>query len=185
MIDGTLTRWMTGALVAGALIALFGTVTTRAQELVGAEFGSGKISSSIASLTDRSDVDDYSAVLMPGEKLSVKVSAAKKSDVRLDVVIVDPNGVDRTSAGVVKDKKDGAKVQIKSVPIDVIGRWTVLISGRDGTEGDYQAAFKIGAAKPIKIKKQPINGSPGAPDFRTHDVDAIEGGTIDLKLGWG
>lgn len=173
-----------GRLLAPALLAAL-AVAAAADDLRGPEFGSGKITSAIESLTDRPDVDDYTAVLLPGEELTVKVSAAKKSDARFVVTVFDPSGADRTGSGVVKTKKDGAKVQIKGLPIDAAGRWTVRIEARDGAEGGYQAAFKIRPPKPVKIKKQVLAGAAGVPAVATHAVGAAEGGALDLKLKWG
>ncbi len=170
-------------LLLGLLASL--TATASARDLRGPEFGSGKITSAIESLTDRPDVDDYVASLFPGETLDVTVTAAKKSGARFDVTILDPGGADRTLDGKFKVKKDGGKVQIKSLAIDQVGVWTVRIEARDGAEGGYQVAFKIKTPKPLKFKKQTLSGGPGAPDVRSHVVGAVHDGTLDLQLKWG
>ena len=182
MIERSRSRLATAIAAAGLIV---GVASARAGDIHGPEIGSGKVDSVIESLTDRPDTDDYTAELMPGETLSVTVSAAKKSSGRFDVMLFDPAGNDRTFDGKFKSKKDGAKVQVKSVPIDVVGRWAVRIVGKDGTEGGYGASFKVTAAKPFKIKKQTLAGSPGSPAARVHDFGAIDGSTLSLKLSWG
>ena len=75
---------------------------------------------------------------------------------------------------------------MKAVPVDVVGRWAVRIVRKNGAEGGYRASFKVGSAKPLKIKKQEISGAPGNSwAVRVHDFGLVDGSSLSLKLKWG
>ncbi len=147
----------------------------------GPEFGNNTITSEIQSLTDREDVDEFVAELVPGERFQAKVKQAKDSDVLLEVAIIDPSGDDRTDDANIKSKKGGKKVTLKWFTVDELGPWTVRLIPIGRTEGAYSAKFKVKAPPTIKLKKRDLAGTP---DQETHSFGAMDRTRVNLLLKW-
>ncbi len=165
-----------------SLAALCVPPAAHAADTVGLPLGNVTYEAEIATLTEQPDTDDFSAVLARGESFSAKVQVGKKSALRLDVGVFDPDGVDRTAEVGLKVKKDGVRVQFKPFTADRTGRWTVRVAGRDGTEGDYSAKFAVRPGASLSLKNQRLGGSD--PATRAHEFEAVDGARLDAALKW-
>ncbi len=139
--------------LAGVSVATNGSGTTPPR---GPEFGATKLSSEIVTLFGDEDVDEFAQPLVAGEQLLVSVAAGKLSDLLPRLTLVDPDGatVPLTS----KLVKGGRGEKAKPFRVDRSGVWGVRVSGADGSQGTYQARFKIKAPPRLKLKKQRLGG---------------------------
>lgn len=147
----------------------------------GPNFGTTKYRTSLVTVANTPDVDDYVAPMIAGESLSVTVTADKGSLVLPQVVVLDPSGNDVTPT--LKSPKSGKLVSFKGLAIGTTGRWTVRISGRDGTQGAYTVRFQTKAAKSVRFTKQALGGAGEEPQLeREHAFEAIEGAHATFLL---
>ncbi len=151
-----------------------------AHEARGPAFGSNKVSTAIQSVGGEADVDDYVAPLLAGETLTVTVGASKKSALLPDLVVLDPDGTDRTPT--LNVKSGGKKVAFKKLVIDKTGEWVVRIRSANTTEGEYSASFKIGKAKAISLKKQTLDASVATEV--THTFPGLEGALASISIAY-
>ena len=166
----------TALLTLAALVSLGLAETAMAQDAMGPEFGKSRFETTIRPLNGQPDLDDFQGRLLKGESLSVTISPGKRSSLRPNLRLFDPNGVERTL--VLKFASANRKVSLKKYPIDVTGSWVVRVEGASlQTLGAYVAAFKIGAAGKSKRSKQPL----GATDVPIA-IDGLDGGLLTLKL---
>ena len=158
------------------LIALTSLVTSaRAAPPRGPAFGNNRFRTSIGPAS--ADTDDYVAPLVRGETLSVSVGADRRSDLHPRVVVLDPDGVDRTPA--TTNRRRGAETAFRSLEIDRTGPWTVRVASRDETSGAYAARFAVRPAPDAVARKQRLG--PGALE-REHVVDAVDGSKLSVSL---
>ena len=147
----------------------------------GPAFGSNRYETEIRTARGEQDVDDFVTSLIEGERLSVVVTAARKSALLPDVTILRPDG--SAVADAPHQRKAGRSVAYKKLAVDATGPWTVRVAGRDATEGAYTVAFKVAAAPPLRWKKQELGGA--SPLARTHVIPAVDGARLDVTLTWG
>lgn len=148
-----------------------------AQDARGPGFGRTKYRAAIRAVEPgEQDVDDYAQSLLVGERLVVSVASVGRSELRPELIVLGPDGVERIPA--VKTAKGGRKLAFRRpLEIDSTGRWTVRVRGADATEGDYQIAFKVTGGPRLKLKRQtPTDTSP------THEFQGVEGAELDLRL---
>src|SRR5262245_56448447 len=138
------------AAAASALLLVALAASRAAAETVAAPFGTSKAVAAIMNVDGEADVDDYAAPLLKGELLSVTVKPSKKAALVPAVHLFDPDGADRTPALTLG--KDGRTLTFSEFAADVTGCWRVSVSGADGTEGAYTAAFRIQAATKFGVK---------------------------------
>lgn len=134
----------------------------------------------------REDVDDYVSALLPGEALSVRVSArgaagSGGSPLRPIVEVYDPGGADRTPASATVG--DGRTVAFRRLRIDRPGPWTVRVRGEGSSEGEYEARFSVSRPPPLRFSGQRVGG--GAPLEREHAFEAVGGASLRATLRAG
>ncbi len=165
----------------GAMLAMCALASaTHAEEFAGPPIGNVKYTAEIRTLTDRPDTDDFVGEMMEGELLDVIATSAKKSDVRLGLTVVDPDGLDRTANVGVNTKKEGVKAFFKKFVIDKTGQWTVRVSGLNDTQGDYAVTFKVKKPATAAAKKQTLGGAD--PAVRTHTFGGVDGALVDIQV---
>ncbi len=146
----------------------------------GPAVGNNRYSTEIRDARGAADTDDYVARLLAGERLSVVVTATRKSELRPAITLVRPDGSTLDVAA--KGRHGGRSVVLRNVAADATGPWTVRVSGEGGTQGAYTVTFKIRPAQPLHVRRQDLGG--GAPSERTHVFGGLEGGTLDVALRW-
>lgn len=176
--------------VAFALLAAFASLATmlapgaaRADDaIVGPPLGNNRY---LAAISEPGDVDDYPARFVPGDVLSVTVSARKASKLspptlRPVLVLVDPDGLVRFS-GVVK-ASNGFSTALRSFRIDKAGLWAARVYGRDDTAGAYGIAFQVRPVGRTVLRHQLLGNE--LPFARDHVIRACDGATLDATLSW-
>jgi len=88
----------------------------------------------------REDVDDYVTPMIPGETLSVRVTARGDASLRPIVEVLDPGGADRTPASAAVG--DGRTVAFRRLRIDRPGPWTVRVRGEGASSNSRLTAAK-------------------------------------------
>ncbi len=172
-----LTRLVLTALVLSALV-LAASLPAAFAGTRGPAFGNNRYQTEIRTARGAPDVDDYVAPLLAGERLTVTVTADRKSDLRPALTLLRPDG---SLADVeVKIRKKGRLASVKGVPIDMTGEWTVRIAGEEASEGLYTVRFKIKSAPPVKFKKQALGD--GAAQQHTHAFPGLDGALVDITL---
>lgn len=174
----TLHRSAVAACLAFVLVA---TSVSLAGTPRGPNFGTTKYRTSLITVANAPDVDDYVAPMIAGESLSVTVTADKGSLALPQLIVIDPTGANVTPT--VKSPKSGKSVSFKGLAIGTTGRWTVRISGRDGSQGAYTVRFQTKAAKSVRFAKQALGGDGEEPQLeREHAFEAIEGAHATFLL---
>lgn len=159
-----------------ALLLVAGSAV-QAQEAQGPGFGRTKYRAAIRPVVPGEvDVDEYVQGLMIGERLQVTVTVASRSDLRPELTLIGPDGLPRTVG--VKVGKGGRKLAFRApYAVDQTGNWVVRIAGADGSEGDYQVAFKVSGVAKLNLQRQrPIETDP------VHEFEGIDGAVLDLRL---
>lgn len=165
-----------------SLSALFFLTTLSvafAAETQGPAFGGNRYQAAITSTETRADADDYVASLLQGEKLTVTVKTLKGSLLQPAISLVAPDGA------VIDESQLAAKAQlggvaVKKFAIPRTGRWTVRVSGRNGTSGGYTVAFQTTPAPAVVMKNITLAdvGESIVP------FEAVDDATLDLKITW-
>src|SRR5688572_7477389 len=126
-------------------------------ETYGPAFGRNRYATAIrnpSAAAGAADVDDYVSVLRAGEKLSVRVAAARKSELKPRLELIGPDGEPAEVA--VKSTRGGRSAALRRFLVPATGRWTVRVTGADGTEGDYLVAFDVQETGPIVLRRQRV-----------------------------
>jgi hypothetical protein len=165
-------------LVAGAGLAALAALPARAGETRGPAIGANRYQAAIANNPGEADVDDYVALLVAGEKLSVQLSVPKGSELVPSLELVGPDGALRTVP--VRAARSGRALAIRSFKTDAPGRWAVRVRGVGGSEGAYAIAFQT--AKTPPTLKQRVTASFGAEAEVTFDAGA--GLLADVSVTW-
>jgi hypothetical protein len=95
-----------------------------ADEAVGPKFGNNSYAASIAGEAGRADTDDYVASLAAGERIVVRVSAAKGSSLLPALTLVSPDGTEFVPPAIVATK-GGKSVALRGYVVPTTGRWAV------------------------------------------------------------
>jgi hypothetical protein len=126
------------------------------------------------------DVDDYVGLLLQGDSLTASVSAAKRSKLLPRMELVGPDGAVVPLA--TRPSRGGAGAQIRHFVAPTSGRWTVRISGANGTQGDYVVTFSVKPAPPQTLRARRLGEDE--PLFKTETFHGLDGALLDLKLVW-
>lgn len=164
------------ALLASALAA-----PAVADHPAGPPIGNNRFKSVIEAGPQGTDVDDYTAVLAVGDRLTFSVRSPFQSPLLPEVRLIDPDGRDRTAEAAVRERTGGKRVVVKGFPIDRTGTWAVRIAGRIETEGAYVVSFRVAAPPRADLRDQQI----GDGEERTFAVEAAAGSSLDVDLSWG
>ena len=161
------------------VLVLAFAATANGADPQGPAFGANRYSASIQEVCARADTDEYVASLVKGETLSVGVTAAEGSPLRVNLTLVGPSGTEFVPAAVVV-KSDGRSLSLRDFAIPATGRWTVRVAGADGTQGAYDVAFAVGAAPQFKVKKASVkDGSDSVFEF-----EGLRGAVADVRVVW-
>lgn len=172
--------------LAGALLLTPLALAARAQDAPSSEvaprgpaFGQNRYAAAIASTGGEPDIDDYVSALREGETVSVTVQA-RRSGLRPRLALLDPSGHDVTPA--LRRPGSRSTVSFRNFVVPATGRWTVRVSGSDGTEGAYQVAFAVKPIPAVTLRRQHLGDDQ--PLFKVHEFAGLEGARLDLKLVW-
>ncbi len=98
------------------------------------------------------DSDCFVMELPKGSRLTVTVKASKKSALLPTLGLLRPDGASVDVSGVLAAK--GSKAQIRNADIPESGLWALLVSGREGSTGEYEVLFKV--KNPVKAGEKDL-----------------------------
>jgi hypothetical protein len=148
-----------------------------ADEAVGPKFGNNSYAASIAGEAGRADTDDYVASLAAGERIVVRVSAAKGSSLLPALTLVSPDGTEFVPPAIVATK-GGKSVALRGYVVPTTGRWAVRVAGAQGSEGAYVVSFTITAARAVTVR----HASVAAAADVLQSFDGLDGARLNVKL---
>ncbi len=167
----------------------------------GPELGANRYASAIQPvLVGETDVDEFVGGLIAGEKLTVTLAAASRSELLPGLEIVDPDGnvVEITDPRMLRVTRSGRSVSLRNflIPAGQTGLWTVRVFGTtpegetESTTGEYKISFRQRRQRPLRLRRLafPDVDNEGAlmRDFAIPAVDGAEMTlTIASKLGRG
>jgi len=128
------------------------------------------------------DRDLFAGPLAAGDSLSVVVRAEPRGDggpaLRPRLAVLDPTGAAREVDA--DPSPDGGRVRLR-IPVDATGRWAVVVSGEEDSEGPYLVRFRVrparGSGRARLVPPAPGDGVASA------SFEAIRGSLLDLDLG--
>jgi len=128
------------------------------------------------------DRDLFAAPLVAGEAISIEVRAGADPDggpgLLPRLALLDPRGVERPIA--TSATPDGTAVRLRRFEADLSGRWAVVVSGAEGSEGPYRVRSRVRPGgvrgRALLRAEGPAGGIAGAA------VEAIRGAVLDLDL---
>lgn len=167
----------TFSLFAGAVLLAAGAPAA-ADPNLGPPLGTTTYSGIVDGPDGEPDVDAYVVDVISGEAISLTVAASKGSALLPALSLVKPDGTEIAPPTLPAVTK-GKKVTLKSFAADQSGPWTILVGGRNGTEGAYTLTSKFKAPKASKTK---ATLQPGVDS--TYEFQAIEGSTADIVISW-
>ncbi len=124
------------------------------------------------------DADDFVGPLIAGESLSVEVRSEEDGALLPSLLLLDPSGADRTPP--LRKDPSGRRAGFRRFVADRTGRWVVRVAGREETEGAYLVRFRVGRARPGRVRVRPGGGTPGVA---VQPFEAVRGSVLDLRLG--
>jgi IPT/TIG domain len=111
----------------------------------------------ITAIDPAADVDTYVFDAVAGEKLTVKVTADKKSDLIPGLEIRDPDGNLIDPGTTLKAKKN--KVTLKKLLLAKSGRYALVVTATTGAGGDYVMKTDVQLPEKLSFKAQSFLGS--------------------------
>jgi hypothetical protein len=145
----------------------------------GPRIGNNRYATSIEPVgQSATDTDDYVGHLYVRETLSFRVFAKRRSDLVPQVELLAPDGSPHALAPIVR--RGGKSLAVRGFSVPETGRWTVRVSGADGTTGAYGVAFRVRQARPDVQRKLRIGGDQ--PDTFTHEFEAVAGAQLSVTL---
>lgn len=146
----------------------------------GPGMGTNRYAAEILDHDGAADTDDYVSALRVGEQLTATVSVPRKSTLVPRLQVLDPDGADVTPA--LRVTAGGKTLQFRSFKATRTGRWTVRVSGFNGTQGAYGVAFAVRAVRPLTLRHQHLGNDE--PQFKSHTFQGLDGALLDLRLRW-
>jgi hypothetical protein len=176
LVSGTLAT----AILAAAAGASLGDAPEGFLPPFGPRFGQNAYAAKLHASDGVPDVDDYVESLRRGETLSVVVSAVRRSPLKPQIELIDPDG--EVAEPRIRSAKGGAVQQFKGFPIAKSGRWTVRVQSANATEGDYTIAFAVKSPGPTTFRRQHLGDDK--PLFKVNAFAGLDGAILDFKLTW-
>jgi hypothetical protein len=150
-----------------------------AGDVAGPEFGNNAYAASIADANARADTDDYVASLAAGERLAVRVTAAKGSSLVPALALIAPDGTEIVPpASALVASSGGKSLALRGYVIPTTGRWAVRVAGAQGTQGAYVVSFTIAAARAVSVRHATIAGSADV----LQAFAGLDGARVDVKV---
>jgi hypothetical protein len=149
----------------------------RAVDAQGPAFGNNAYSAAIAAVDGAPDSDAYVSSLVVGEKLDVVVAAAKGEALLPALTLVAPDGAEIVPSALAA-QRGGHTLSLHAFPVTQTGRWTVRVSGGQGTQGAYSVSFSIKSARATTARRASIE----APTETLTSFEALDGSLVDVTV---
>lgn len=157
-------------------LALSAAAAALAEDVVGPPIRAGGYRAEIRDDDEHgTDLDEYRALLVAGERLSVKVGAVKFSGFIPSLEIVGPDGVVRPAK--IRLIGVGRTIAVDAFPVDSTGLWTVRIGARLGSQGRYDVSFRVAPAPDVVAEIPAGTAGPFALPF-----DALDGTALSVDV---
>jgi hypothetical protein len=130
------------------------------------------------------DRDLFAGPLAKGDSLSVEVRATAPSGadgapgLLPRIAILDPSGAAREAP--VRSLRGGALLRLRRLPADATGRWAVVLSGVEDSEGPYLVRFRVRPA-PGRGRARLASPAPGG-GVATAAFEAVRGSVLFLEI---